>query len=252
MARERYLVGEGEESIHDNVIELRTAKDKTKNWWYYNKVKLLLGIIAVILVGSFVYSIVSKVQPDYTVSLMTSYTMPMDGMEQLKSRLEEYGDDRNGDGKVVVDLLNYVMSDSVANTDPTQLQASMVRFTAEASSNTSIIYLHDEAAFSFMMGNFAGFFEYTDGKTMPEDAMDFEKAMIPWADVKAFETMEIKEVKSEMMSQDVLAQLYERLRVSVRGAEGTSIEKKEASMQYYQDSKAFLERLKTGEKPEAK
>ena len=57
MARERYLHNAGEDTIHANEIKLVTAKDKRKNWWYYHKFHLLIGIIAVALVVNFVYSI---------------------------------------------------------------------------------------------------------------------------------------------------------------------------------------------------
>ena len=34
MARERYLINAGEDTIHSNEIKLVTAKDKRENWWY--------------------------------------------------------------------------------------------------------------------------------------------------------------------------------------------------------------------------
>ena len=54
MARERYLLNAGEDTIHDNEIKLVTAKDKRKNWWYYHKRHLLVGIIAAAMVGSLI------------------------------------------------------------------------------------------------------------------------------------------------------------------------------------------------------
>ena len=58
MARERYLLGAGEDTIHSGVIELKTAKDKRANWWFYHKNHLIIGIIMTIVVGSLIYSIV--------------------------------------------------------------------------------------------------------------------------------------------------------------------------------------------------
>ncbi len=46
MARERYLLDVGEDTIHTGVIELKTRKDKFKNWWHYNKRILLFSAIA--------------------------------------------------------------------------------------------------------------------------------------------------------------------------------------------------------------
>ena len=57
MARERYLLDESEDTIHANEIVPTTPKEKRQNWWFYNRVKLLVGAICVLLLGSIVYSI---------------------------------------------------------------------------------------------------------------------------------------------------------------------------------------------------
>ena len=115
MARERYLHNAGEDTIHSNEIKLVTAKDKRKNWWYYHKFHLLIGIIAAALVGNFIYSIATKVEPDYTIALLTSYSMPQNGVTQLEECIAPYADDRNGDGKVVVQVSNYVFSQDTSD-----------------------------------------------------------------------------------------------------------------------------------------
>ena len=45
----------------------------------------------------------------------------------------------------------------------------------------------------------------------------------------------------------MISELFSRLRVSVRAAEGSSIEKKEKDMDYYNDSMALFERMKNDE-----
>lgn len=246
MARERYLINAGEDTIHQNEIKLETGRDKRKNWWYYHKIHILVGVIAVALVGSFIYSMVSKVDPDYTVALLTSYSMPETGLNQLEKCITPYADDRNGDGQVVVNVVNYVFSDD-ADADYAQQQASVVRFLADASSNEVMIYLHDETAFDALKENFDGFFQYTDGRTMPEDADDFENAMVSWDDIAAFKQFEPQTEEGELYTADILSQLYSRLRVSCRAAEGSSIEGNKKDMAYYESSMALYERLKNGE-----
>ena len=86
---------------------------------------------------------------------------------------------------VQVSVVNYVISAN--ETDYQMLEASMVKFTADASTNASMIYLHDETSFQLLENNFEGFFQYNDGTApMPAGATDYENAMIPWEDVKAF------------------------------------------------------------------
>ena len=246
MARERYLLNAGEDTIHQNEIKLVTGKDKRKNWWYYHKIHLLVTVLVVALVGSFVYSLVTNVHPDYTIALVTSYSMPETGLNQLEECIIPYADDRNGDGKVVVSVVNYVFSDG-ADVDYTEQEASIVRFMADASSNEVMIYLHDEGAFDALKSNLGGFFQYNDGTAMPEDAKDFENAMISWDDVAAFAKFQPCTEEGELYTAEVLSELYSRLRVSCRAAEGSSIEGKEKDMAYHESSVALLERLKNDE-----
>ena len=247
MARERYLLNAGEDTIHDNEIKLVTAKDKRKNWWYYHKRHLLVGIIAAAMVGSLIYSLVSQVEPDYTIGLLTSYSMPDVGKQQLESCIAQYADDRNGDGQVKVVISNYVFSDS--DTIDYQIQqASVVRFMGEASTNEAMIYHHNEVAFNSLEDSFDGFFQYNDGTAMPEDAKDYENAMVSWNDLKGFAEFVPQTTEEDSYDAEVLTELFGRLRVSVRAAEGSSIEKKEKDMEYHSASLALLERIRNDEK----
>ena len=71
MARERYLLDDTEDTIHKNEIKPQTAADKRKNWWDYHKVHVLLVALAIAVVGYFIYSVTSKTEPDYTITVMT-------------------------------------------------------------------------------------------------------------------------------------------------------------------------------------
>ncbi len=242
MARERYLLNAGEDTIHQNEIKLVTAKDKRKNWWYYNKRILLAVVLISGMVISLLYSILSKVDPDYTIGLLTSYSMPANGLEELERCITPYADDRNGDGQVVVDVVNYAYSGS-STADPAAQEAAIIRFMADASNNSAILYLHDNEAFSALESEFIGFFQYTDGTAMPEEADDYENAMIPWEDVPVFAKFEPQATEEDMYSADILQELFGRLRISCRAAEGSSIERSEKAMVYHKASTELLQRL---------
>ena len=70
MARERYLINAGEDTIHSNEIKLVTAKDKRENWWYYHKRQIIPAILVVALLAVFIHSMATKVDPDYTIGLL--------------------------------------------------------------------------------------------------------------------------------------------------------------------------------------
>lgn len=245
MARERYLLDQEEDTIHQNIIKPVTPKQKRQNWWYYNKVILIVVVFAAFIVGSVIYSVASQVEPDYVIGLITSYTMPEDGIQQLEKCITPYADDRNGDGKVTVNVVNYMFSSNTAEYE--QFEASFVKFTADCTINESMIFLHDEQSFDLLKNNFEAFFLYNDGSTMPEGSFDFENAMTPWKDIKVLNDFQPETSENDLWSPEVYRQLYEKLRVSVRAAEGTSIEKDEKDLLYHQDSVKLFQRLKSGE-----
>lgn len=251
MAREGYLVNAGEETIHGQEVKPLTEKEKRKNWWYYNKVKVIVGVVAVLLVGSMIYSVVTKVTPDYSIALMTSYDMPDEVITQLERHLEEYGEDLNQDGKVIVQVNNYVFTteeNSGESFDPNVLQATVTRFAADCSSNESILFLHDEYSFSYLENMYQGMFSYNDGTPMPEDATDFENAMLAWDDVKGLADFEGKPIQDNAVSAEDVENAVRKLRISIREDEGSSIEKKEKTQAYYDACMELYERLKSGEK----
>lgn len=248
MARERYLVNAGDDTIHSHEIVPQTAKEKRENWWYHYKWHTIGIVIAVICVFSFVYSIVSKVEPDYTIALLTSYTMPSSGVSELERCITPYADDRNGDGKVKVAVTNYTISEDAVDYESLQVQqASFTRLIADITVNESMIFLHDESAFNDMQAEFEAFFLYNDGTTMPEGAEDFSNAMKNWSDIPAFESFAPETEDDDNFTGEMLNQLFNNLRVSFRACEGTSIEKKQKYIDYYEDSLELYRRLENAE-----
>lgn len=247
MARERYLVGAGEDTIHTGVIELKTAKQKRANWWYYNKVRLLIGAVLLAIAVSIVYSIVTRPQPDYTIGLVTSFNMPDAIVTQLEDELARYGEDRNGNGKVEVDVACYVFTEMRTADDLQAQQANFARLTGDAVDNTSMVYIIDEEAMKLVAGDFVGFFQYNDGSPMPEEALDYENAMRPWKDFKALAGFEPDVSSLTNWTPEVLEKLFSRLYVLVRTPEDTAFAQEEKGMAYYNDSLEMLERLETGE-----
>lgn len=177
--REHFFLDNQEDTIHSNQIELKTAKEKRANWWYYHKIQLGLGVVALALAVSIIYSIVSKVEPDYTIGLLTQDTYLSDMVTRLEEELTEYADDRNGDGQIVVKIAQYAVGGT--SNDPQIQQANTVRFMGDASNFDSVIYLCDSKSLQWAQDQ-GGFFTYTDGTTPEEGATDYENMKVDWED----------------------------------------------------------------------
>lgn len=88
-------------------------KKKVENFWYYYKWRVLVPAFVVIFFGiAIIHQIVTHVNYDYKVMLVTNDFVPdtygasgVNELENLKSALEMYGRDLNGDGKVNIEVL---------------------------------------------------------------------------------------------------------------------------------------------------
>jgi len=251
LARERYLVNAGEETINQGEIKLETKKDKRANFWYYHRWQIILSVLGFILIFSFVYSMVTKVKPDYQIALMTQMAYPQEVYEQMADEMEQYAEDRNGDGKVVIQINNYqfIQGEAAEAADPNVVMAGVVKFSADAQTGESMIYITDETSFDTVAEQGTSFFVYLDDWTTPpeEGAEDLERTKILWNDCKGVASMKL-DYEIEGISQEELEELYfGGLSVSLRSIEYANFEDDEKKLAYYEASKELLERMVAGE-----
>lgn len=241
MARERYLLNDTEDTIHQNQIKPTTGKEKRENWWFYHKVHLIVGVIAVVFAVAIVWSFVSKDNPDYNVAIMTEYVLPTDLQLDLEEHIEQYADDRNGDGEVMVQLLCYTFpTGGTSDYDIAQLQASFVKFAADANAGDTMIFLYDDASYNYLDQNdMDGFFGPVD---------DSGEEYVLFSDMAGLNNLQLNHYAEEGDLETVMNVLGS-LKVAVRSTDASVFEKEEIAA-YRQDSIALFERLKTGEKPQ--
>lgn len=111
MASARYTVHIKPEDIQPDAPppEL-TPKEKRENFWFYHKWHVLGGAVAFALLFSLVWEIATQVKPDYTIGLLSSHGVPVGIGEVLGERLAPLFNDRNGDGRVVVTVMEYTVA----------------------------------------------------------------------------------------------------------------------------------------------
>lgn len=234
MARERYLLHEGEETIHreKDEIQLKTPKDKWKNFWYYNKWYFLIGAVVILLAFFLIKDIVVQVKPDYQVMLATRNTVPQETVDALKKTMEKYADDRNGDGKVVVQVNANAFPSETAGGNADVRMASVVHLQADLSDVTSVVFMTDDACFREEQKEFQ-LFSYTDGTTPAKDAADYDRMRVALKDCKVF---------SELVKADGSAVLSQ-LSLSLRVFEGTDQAKNKDKQDYYSASRKLFEKI---------
>lgn len=156
---------------------------KLKNWWWYNKRLVIIGLIAAaVLIYSF---IPTGTQSDYHVGLVTPRPHSEAELLALEEKLAQYAEDLNGDGEVRVQLHFYPVD--LADPDPnagannyqfvSALDADLVGHTCD------IFLLENPAAFQHATGDklsedvkcFEGFFAAIRKDAGVEAAEMFEK-----------------------------------------------------------------------------
>lgn len=75
-----------------------------KNFWWHNKIVILLAAFFIIVFGYITYDTLSRTQPDMRV-IMTCNNGLINRTEELADMFEEYCEDINGDGEVYVQII---------------------------------------------------------------------------------------------------------------------------------------------------
>lgn len=268
MAREGYLVNSGEDTIHNAEAErkaaeeAKTPKGKWKNFWFYHTRHVIIAIIAAGVVAYSIASALNTVKPDYNVGLLVTRVYPDSVTDAIAAEMEKYGQDLNGDGKVVVEVNQYYIStaasaasgssgtdtssaaasslSAAAQEDPQLVMAYQTKFTADFTSGTSIIFLAERSLFeSEQQAN--QLFAYTDGSNPAADATDYDRMFVSLARTKLAEAAVSETDSSGSTTSYEVTGLLKDAGICLRCYTGTSIEGKQES--YYQASKALFDAL---------
>ena len=129
------------ENVKPDEPVVLTNKEKRQNWWYYHKWIVAACAAAVFVVGLFLKDILIRTEPDYRISCVSSQILQEETVQQLQNLLQSLGEDRNGDGKVLVQVDSYV-----TNPEDSMGYAVQVKLTAELQVGEGEIFLLENPA----------------------------------------------------------------------------------------------------------
>ena len=152
-----------------------TAQEQKKrsraNWWYYH-----WGIVAVaaVLVVSVIYvahGLLTTVDPDYTVAVVTAESLPDEAVQNLQTALVAYADDANGDGAVIVQVNNYTWSANASLTDMNGQMAGATQMNTDLANGESKIWVLEDP----------DDFEQAYGALSEKLGANWQEKLIPWS-----------------------------------------------------------------------
>ena len=220
-----------EEEANQPVAETKapTPKSKWENFLYYHKVHMIIGLCVILFAGFMIHDVTSKVNPDYQIALLTQHSYSQEVTEALQNEIAKYGEDLNSDGKVVVQISNYVVADDTgsANVDPNMQMAGVTRLSADYETGESMLFITDDASFKSQQQKSA-IFLYLNGSTPKDGATDYQNMRVNLKDCKKLSTS---------------ISGMENLSISLRIYKGSQIEGKKGMDSYFAASKKLLQKI---------
>ena len=135
------------------LTEKEQKKRSIANWWYYNWGIVAVAAVIVLGVVYVAHGLMTTVDPDYTIAVVTSESLPDEAVQSLQTALQAYADDANGDGAVIVQVNNYTWSANASLTDMNGQMAGATQMNTDlANSESSIWILEDPDGFEQAYG----------------------------------------------------------------------------------------------------
>lgn len=130
----------------ENQKEL-TKTEKMKNWWYYRKWYVVIGIIlfaaACSLIGN-ALGLFTK-SPDLQIAYVGKATLPQDTVNAIEQIFTSLADDYNQDGEVIVQVNQYAGDNQTTDPETAYYQyASEITLMADISEGESYFFLMDD------------------------------------------------------------------------------------------------------------
>ena len=187
-----------------------SRRERWANWWDYNlKWVLIFGIAGAFVAYCFIGQYFFTTHPDYNIAVVSPYYLPEATVTALQQQLAAYGEDCNGDGKVVVKLNQYTMAFNSEDSDAYLDMAGTTKLSTDIQSSLSSIFiLYDPAGFQQTTGTL----RYLDGRLPKSDAdSDWWNMVYRWTDCPVLTGMELGSYTSDAVqsasgdSQQLLA-----------------------------------------------
>lgn len=121
-----------------------TLREKWKHIWLYYKWYILAGAVLVLLLANHIAEVVSRVDSDYQVAIVTGEYVTEGTRQQLAGLLEVLWPDADGDGQVKVNVNFYQYDAETAHaTDPAAFMAGAVQLAGDFEMRMSMCFLSD-------------------------------------------------------------------------------------------------------------
>ena len=134
-----YLKWKYQDVQPETPVEL-TKKQRRQNWWHYHKRHVLIAAAAVLIAADWAWNVLSQVHPDYQIAYVGSAPLTEEDETRWETRMTALGTDCNGDGRVTVQINQYLS----VQEDAMYTAAANVKLLADLDGRESYFFLLDD------------------------------------------------------------------------------------------------------------
>ncbi len=129
----------------------KSLRGKLENFWYYHKWQLLVSVVLIGFFGSVLADTLLRQPKDITVVLVTANSAAVQKTDALRTFIERYCEDFNGDGKVRASVAVQEF-DSGTLTDPQGQQKNRAKLQAQLDAGKALLYVTDDMVADKLLG----------------------------------------------------------------------------------------------------
>lgn len=191
-----------------------TRREKAGNWWHYNRIVVIIVVVVLAILAGILYDMFGRPEPDYTIGWVGDIDLPEDTAQALTDQLTALCDDRNGDGRVLVELAQFPYNFRGESTaDASYQMAVITRLEGDLGTDDGcyIFLLQDPEGFE----NHTQVLQYLDGTLPAEDAEDWQNMVYRWSDCPVLAELDLGSYafttatgETACSSQELLSGLY--------------------------------------------
>ena len=167
-----------------------TRRQRLGNWFYYNKLWVLIGLVILWVVGSMLWNVlgIGQTEPDVRILYVGSRQLPQDCVHTLEQALAAFAEDSNGDGTVTVVVTQCVTTSDGALDNQLYGYGSEITVLADITEGESHFFLlEDPVDFQLSFQILANL----DGSAPAEDDFKAMDKVCRWADCPALASLEL-------------------------------------------------------------
>lgn len=124
-----------------------TTSQKIKNWWHYRKWYVIAGVILFLTACSLIGNALGLFEPapDLQIAYVGKQALPQDTITALQGLFSNLADDYNADGKIIVQINQYIRDGQTTDAEAAQYQyASEITLIGDISDCESYLFLLDD------------------------------------------------------------------------------------------------------------